>query len=68
MVNFNLCAREGPRVWMEVESVVSKEKKSNDVLFDVEGDFLIKMMYLIIIIHTFSIFPSNCQKYLNSVL
>ena len=52
---------------MEVESVVSKEKKSNDVLFDVEGDFLIKMMYLIIIIHTFSIFPSNCQKYLNSV-
>ena len=27
---------------MGVESVVSKEKKSNDVLFDVEGDFFDK--------------------------
>ena len=33
---------------MSVDSVVSKEKESNDVLFNVEGDFLIKMMYLII--------------------
>ena len=48
VVNFNLCAREDPRVWMSVDSVVSKEKESNDVLFNVEGDFLIKMMYLII--------------------